>query len=127
MHALATIHCTECNAAYCAECDHVLHKHPTKKFHHRSSLSAPIFQFPPIHDFYADLRKLVVLISNSGPLRTYCATRLDIIENLFVFHTLLNDHLEHKVCGSIFYNIFIIIIYCLTLSIPTILIPYTHP
>eukprot|EP00026_Physarum_polycephalum_P000345 Phypoly_transcript_00345.p1 GENE.Phypoly_transcript_00345~~Phypoly_transcript_00345.p1 ORF type:complete len:1272 (-),score=156.56 Phypoly_transcript_00345:88-3903(-) len=96
MTSAATISCIECNSLYCTECDLVLHKHPTKKFHHRTSLSAPVFQTIPIHEFYNDLRKLVVLISNSGPLRTYCATRLDIMENLFVFHTLLNDHLEHK-------------------------------
>ena len=101
MHTVATTTCAECNALYCEECDRVLHKHPTKKFHHRSSLHAPIFQFPPIQDFYTDLRKLVLLVSNSGPLRTYSATRLDIIDNLFVFHTLLNEHLEHKVHLSV--------------------------
>ncbi len=48
-------------------------------------------------EYQHDMRSIMRLVSNSGPLRTYCATRLDIIDHLFVFHTMLNDHIEHKV------------------------------
>jgi AMP deaminase len=113
MNATATVTCIECNAVYCTECDNVLHKHPKKRHHLRRTLSSPLFPFPSFTDFLADYHKLVLTIFNSGPLHTYCANHLDIVEHLFTFHSLLNDHLEKKVACTIcmFQFIYIFLIF----------------
>lgn len=93
----AVISCPECNKRFCAECDRVLHKDPTKSKHVRTSFRSqdPVFPVISWKEFVLDYRRLEQLRTD-GACYSFASKRLRLLELKYQIHTIMNDKFEKE-------------------------------
>jgi hypothetical protein len=92
---IATVHCKECNANYCDECDRIIHRKPELRKHKRMICvqDEPMFPVHSYREFVTDMRKMDKICAH-GPTISFSAQRLNLLELKFKLYEIVNARIE---------------------------------